>query len=170
MSLKCKDSGVRICLESLIRRDKQEMLTVYKRFQARCFHKLTTSSSPHRSLFHPRAPHPGQRREERRQAVLLLPGEVLRDGPDSCDPVAHRTHLPGVYTAQGVFVLWRKHNEKKACVDMKNRPETPEASRPLCLNVYGRRISVWPTLMCWNPHVSLTFLSTMHPSVCEIAP
>lgn len=31
-----------------------------------------------------------------------------------------------------------------------------------------RKTSVWPTLTCWNPHVSLTFLSTMHPSVWEV--
>ena len=50
-----------------------------------------------RPLIHPRATHPWQRWEERRQTVLLLPGEVLGDGPESGDPGPHRTHLSGQY-------------------------------------------------------------------------
>lgn len=49
-----------------------------------------------RPYFHPRSPHSRQRREKRWQAVFLLPGEVIRDGPDPRDPVPYRTHLPGV--------------------------------------------------------------------------
>lgn len=128
-----------------------------------------TASSIHRPQFHPCTPHPRQRWEKWRQAVFLLPGEVFRDGPESCDPVPYRTHLSGVYTVWCVFVLRCKHNEKETCIDMENTLETPEAGHPLCLYVYGRRTSVWPTLMCRNPHVSLTFLSTMHPCVCQIA-
>lgn len=57
--------------------------------------------------------------------------------------------------------------KKKACGNMKNDLKTPKAGHPPCLNVCGRRATIWPTLTCRNPHVSLTFLSTMHPSVCE---
>lgn len=91
---------------------------------------------PRRPHLHPRAPHPRQRREERRQAVFLLPGEVFGDGPESRDPVPHRTHLPGVYAARGVFVLLCKHNEKKTRRPYEkqagvSRGESPAASQCL---------------------------------------
>lgn len=156
MHMTYKASGVYMCSESFNKAANADTLLMLP--------------SPHRPHFHPRSPHPWQRREKWRQTVFLLPGEILWDGPESCDPVPHRTHLPGVYTARSVFVLGCKHNEKKTCINMKNRLESPEASHPLRLNVYGRGMSIWPTLMCWNPHVSLTFLSTMRPSVCEVAP
>lgn len=125
-----------------------------------------TISSLHRSHFHPCTAHPRQCWEERWQAVLLLPGEVLWDGPDSRDPVPYRTHLPGVYTMRSMFIWRRKHNEKKT-VHMKNGLDSSETSHPACSNVYRHRTSIWSTVTCWNPHVSLTFPSTMHPSVCE---
>lgn len=52
VSLKCKDSGVCICLESLVRCDKLEMLTVYKRFQPDVFANLPPLLSTDPSFIH----------------------------------------------------------------------------------------------------------------------
>lgn len=47
--------------------------------------------------------------------------------------------------------------------------ESPSEKHPLSLNVYGLRTCIYLLLTCWTPHVSLTFMLTMDPSVCQIA-
>lgn len=116
MHMTYKASGVYMCSESFNKAANADSLLMLP--------------SPHRPHFHPRSPHPWQRREKWRQTVFLLPGEILWDGPESCDPVPHRTHLPGVYTARSVFVLGCKHNEKKTCINMKNRLGSPAEATP----------------------------------------
>lgn len=68
---------------------------------------ILSSPPPARSHICPRAPHPRQWREEWRQALLLLPREGLRGGPESHDPVQDRPDLPGEFiTAVGETCRW----------------------------------------------------------------
>lgn len=68
---------------------------------------ILSSPSPTRSHIRPRAPHPRQWREEWWQALLLLPREGLRGGPESHDPVQDWPDLPGEFiTAVGETCRW----------------------------------------------------------------
>lgn len=107
--------------QQVINRKYLQFINYYSQMFSRILPPLKhlTVSSSYRSHFHPCTPHTWQRREKWRQVIFLLPGEVLWDGPESCDTVPHRAHLPGVYTVRSVFVLVYKHNEKKTSIDMK---------------------------------------------------
>lgn len=58
-----------------------------------------------RSHIRPCAPHPRQCWEEWWQALLFLPRESLRDGPESHDPVQDRAHLPGEFSHQSANLM-----------------------------------------------------------------
>lgn len=147
------------------------MLTVYKKPSATCFPK---NSPAHRRLFSPAdptfihvhlIPDSAERNDDKLYFFFREKSSEMGQSPVTQSRIG-RICLVCTQRQECLF-CFVNIMKRKPGVRMRNRPESPEASRPLRLSVYGRGAGVWPTLMCWNPHVSLTFPSTMHPSVCE---
>lgn len=173
IQLKRKGSVVCMCLETPPhppRNDKQEMLAVYKRFSPdvsrSAFHILPPLLPTDPSFIHVHLiPDSAERNDDKLYFFFREKSSEMGQSPVTQSRIGRIclvcTHWETCLSC-GVNTT-----KKKARGNMKNDLKAPKAGHPPRLNVCGRRATIWPTLTCRNPHVSLTFLSTMHPSVCE---